>query len=54
MRKELLFFQVSPTGHTWTHTVGAQKINEGDFPGGAMDKNLPAKAGDTGPVPSPG
>ena len=26
----------------------------GDFPGGPMDKNLPADSGDTGSVPGPG
>ena len=25
-----------------------------DFSGGAMDKNLPANAGDTGSIPAPG
>ena len=26
----------------------------GDFPGGTVDKNLPANAGDTGLIPGPG
>ena len=26
----------------------------GDFPGGAVVKNLPANAGDTGSIPGPG
>ena len=25
-----------------------------DFPGGAVDKNLPGNAGDTGSIPGPG
>ena len=36
----------------------AQKIltvkRNGDFPGGAVVKNLPANAGDTGLIPGPG
>ena len=28
--------------------------NSGDFPGGPMDKNLPASAGNTGSISSPG
>ena len=31
-----------------------QKVNNGDFPGGAVVKNLPANAGDTGLSPGPG
>ena len=31
-----------------------QKKVEGDFPGGAAVKNLPANAGDTGSIPGPG
>ena len=26
---------------------------QGDFPGGAVDKNPPASAGDMGPIPGP-
>ena len=29
-------------------------MTPGDFPGGAVVKNLPANAGDTGSSPSPG
>ena len=29
-------------------------MNSGDFPGGAVVKNLPAIAGDTGSSPGPG
>ena len=31
-----------------------QKGNAGDFPGGTVDKNSPANAGDTGSIPGPG
>ena len=31
-----------------------QKLLAGDFPGGAVFKNLPANAGDTGSIPGPG
>ena len=30
------------------------KLRLGDFPGGAVVKNLPANAGDTGSSPGPG
>ena len=30
------------------------KLNHGDFPGGAVDKNLPANAGDMGSIPGLG
>ena len=30
------------------------KIKYAGFPGGAVDKNLPANAGDTGSIPGPG
>ena len=30
---------------TWNHSV--QKLKEEDFPGGTVDKNPPANAGDT-------
>ena len=30
------------------------KVNHGDFPGGAVDKNLPANAGDMGSIPGLG
>ena len=30
------------------------KIYQRDFPGGAVVKNLPANAGDTGSIPGPG
>ena len=33
---------------TWKETAS------GDFPGGAVVKNLPANAGDTGSIPGPG
>ena len=29
------------------------KLNHGDFPGGAVDKNLPTNAGDMGLIPGP-
>ena len=31
-----------------------KKKGGGDFPGGPVLKNLPAKAGDMGPIPDPG
>ena len=31
-----------------------EKCITGDFPGGAVVKNLPANAGDTGSIPGPG
>ena len=31
-----------------------QKLNYRGFPGGAVDKNPPANAGDTGSIPGPG
>ena len=31
-----------------------QRVGGGDFPGGAVVKNLPANAGDTGLSPGPG
>ena len=31
-----------------------RKVCLRDFPGGAMDKNLSANAGDTGSIPAPG
>ena len=31
-----------------------RKINKGDFPGGAVVKNLPANTGDMGSIPGPG
>lgn len=33
---------------------GIQKKQVQDFSGGAMDKNLPPKVGDTGFIPGPG
>ena len=30
------------------------KLNHGDFPGGAVDKNLPTNAGDMGSIPGLG
>ena len=35
-------------------SFSASKMGQGDFPGGAVVKNLPAKAGDTGLTPGPG
>ena len=32
----------------------AEKKKKKDFPGGAVDKNPPANAGDTGSIPGPG
>ena len=32
----------------------SQKSSDGDFPGGTVDKNPPANAGDTGSSPGPG
>ena len=29
-------------------------MQEQDFPGGTMDKNFPANAGNTGSIPAPG
>ena len=37
------------TNKNWTHTISSW-----DFPGGAEDKNLPAKAGDTDSIPGLG
>ena len=34
--------------------IGEKKENSRDFPGGAVVKNLPASAGDTGSSPGPG
>ena len=34
--------------------LASQKRWWGDFPGGAVVKNLPANAGDTGSIPGPG
>ena len=31
-----------------------RKAVEEDFPGGSVDENLPANAGDTGSIPGPG
>ena len=31
-----------------------EKLNDRDFPGDAMVKNLPANAGDTSSIPDPG
>ena len=36
------------------HTKHLQKSGKGDFPGGTMDKNLPANAGDKGLIPGSG
>ena len=33
---------------------GSYKANILDFPGGTVDKNPPANAGDTGSIPGPG
>ena len=33
-------------------TIMGPKINKSDFTGGTVHKNLPAKAGDVGSVPS--
>ena len=34
--------------------VVIEELFAGDFPGGAVVKNLPANAGDTGSIPGPG
>ena len=34
--------------------LGHSQLREGDFPGGTVDKNLPAHPGDTGLIPGPG
>ena len=35
-------------------TIGTQKLQLRGFPGGTVDKNRPAYAGDTGSIPGPG
>ena len=37
-----------------SQVTSARKEAMGDFPGGAVVKNLPANAGDTGSSPGPG
>ena len=40
-----------------TSTILYEELNKNilkDFPGGTVDQNLPANAGDTGPIPGPG
>ena len=44
-----------PTMLSWKKKKIRTKSPYGlDFPGGAVDKNPPANAGDMGPIPSPG
>ena len=40
--------------HLTSRSHSRSKGDDKDFPGGTMDKNLPAKAGDTGSIPGPG
>ena len=42
------------TGKAWTETEGEAKAWWLGFPGGAVVKNPPANAGDTGSSPGPG
>ena len=46
----------SPTGPSPTLVLVTenQRLHSWDFPGGAVVKNLPANAGDTGSSPGPG
>ena len=38
----------------WAHVIGTERQGAGDFPGGTVERNLPASAGDTGLVPGLG
>ena len=51
----LFFFQLFKKGpHELYKGLQGLKPQRSDFPGGAVVKNLPANAGDTGLSPSPG
>ena len=44
----------TPIGKIRSDLSGVQSYHSGDFPGGAVVKNPPARAGDTGLSPGPG
>ena len=57
----IFFFEHSDLSHWVTFFLsylrkpgGKKKKKTWDFPGGAVVKNLPANAGDTGSIPGPG